>query len=209
MKICAVVGCSNSTRTIHKWKKGGCNGERPFNFHKFPTNPTVRAQWVKLINRKDKITGKPWQPTKQSFVCSVHFCSGKRNGSEDLPTEKLGYTYKRPIGAAQRHERMQKRAACKSEHSYSKNPTGKKAESDIDGITPEVPAAPVSDVMTCDVCIDVSLSTATHDHVSYVGSNNNKCLSCCSLTEQVSTLSHCNTQLLSELDSCYRSMQRK
>ena len=91
MRICAVVGCSSSTYQLDKWKKKHCKIHNslqkdctcspPFVLYPFPTehekNKEARREWVKAIYRKDKKTGKNWQPKEDDRVCSLHFVEGK------------------------------------------------------------------------------------------------------------------------------------
>ena len=41
-------------------------------FHAFPENSEFRHSWIRAIHR-DKVSGEPYQPTKSSRVCSLHF----------------------------------------------------------------------------------------------------------------------------------------
>ena len=101
MRICCVIGCSNSTLKLKKWQQnfceqhncnfgvGRCICDPPFTLHSFPNkskDPELRAKWIKLINRKEP-TGKNWQPQKDSRICSEHFELGAT-----VPSLKLGYT---------------------------------------------------------------------------------------------------------------------
>ncbi|XP_073521189.1 THAP domain-containing protein 2-like [Phyllobates terribilis] len=53
---CAAFGCSNnSKRDIH------------VTFHRFPSNPERRAQWLNLVNREN------FSPSLHTFLCSKHF----------------------------------------------------------------------------------------------------------------------------------------
>ncbi len=94
MRICASVACSNSTRHLVKWKASvcekhkvphgstACNCPRPgFRFFYFKDrNETIRAEWVRRVNRQvvhsDGRTSVPWQPGKESVLCSEHFVGG-------------------------------------------------------------------------------------------------------------------------------------
>ena len=101
MRICCVIGCSNSTLKLKKWQQNFCEQHNcnfgvgrcicvpPFTLHSFPNkskDPELRAKWIKLINRKEP-TGKNWQPQKDSRICSEHFELGAT-----VPSLKLGYT---------------------------------------------------------------------------------------------------------------------
>ena len=96
---CAVVGCTNGTPKINKWKEtycpthkcfkgmGSCVCPPPFTLFSFPTelkDPHARKIWIKNVGRKDKIKGKNWQPKEYSRVCSEHFKDG-------MPTEENPY----------------------------------------------------------------------------------------------------------------------
>ncbi|XP_069613512.1 THAP domain-containing protein 2-like [Ranitomeya imitator] len=53
---CAAFGCSNnSKRDIH------------VTFHRFPSNPERRIQWLNLVNREN------FSPSLHTFLCSKHF----------------------------------------------------------------------------------------------------------------------------------------
>ena len=55
-RSCAANGCSNKTSK--------CPG---ISFHKFPTEFVIQKRWSIAMKRKD------FKPTKNSFVCSMHF----------------------------------------------------------------------------------------------------------------------------------------
>ena len=93
MRICAVVSCHNSDYHLKKWKTGGCQGGQPFILHRFPPEKSSeRYEWAKLINRINPMTGKMWLPTKNDYVCSMHFPNGIKASKNARPTENLGYT---------------------------------------------------------------------------------------------------------------------
>lgn len=106
MRICAILGCSNGTYGLKRWKKTDClihhckHGTSrcvcppPFELFTFPTerrDPESRRQWVKLINRSDKQTGRNWQPTEDSRVCTKHFVDGCPTPQYPYPTLHMGY----------------------------------------------------------------------------------------------------------------------
>lgn len=211
MRLCAVVGCSNSDRTLNRWKKAGSVGDVPFKFYRFPRTEPMKSQWIKLLNRKDPKTRKPWQPSKHSFVCSNHFCSGDRSGPYDLPTENLGYTYKHPKASTSRRNRMQEKIAHE-EHCYT-SLVQTESSVEVDAhvsleetlvLEPEQIES-VTDSSTCSACKNVDSSVALRDHVDYVG-DNSKCTSCLRLSKEISDMKHVNSQILSELDCTYNSL---
>ncbi|XP_077391669.1 uncharacterized protein LOC144027748 isoform X2 [Festucalex cinctus] len=103
---CSVRDCHNGLYGLKKWMKefchvhhcnkgtSRCTCDPPYVLIPFPTErkaPERRAEWTKLMNRKNK-TGKNWDPTKNSRVCSVHFVDGAPSTSFPNPTLKLGYS---------------------------------------------------------------------------------------------------------------------
>ena len=55
-----------------------------------------RDKWIRLINRTDPHTGKPFSPSKDGRVCSEHFDGHFEKGQKKLdpdlyPTLNLGY----------------------------------------------------------------------------------------------------------------------
>eukprot|EP00794_Sanderia_malayensis_P004123 gene4123-4677_t len=90
MRICAFVHCSKSTYQLKKWQRTVCGSHSiqhsdcpcppPFALFPFPTelaNPENRIEWTKAVNRKDPVTGKNWQASEDSRICSSHFVDGK------------------------------------------------------------------------------------------------------------------------------------
>ena len=103
---CAIVGCSNSTYRINKWKNEICDSHnvqhrdcecpRPFKLHMFPSelrNGERRMEWVRAC-RRDTGDHKNWKPGKSDRVCSEHFIDEEPTLEHPIPTEKLGYTPK-------------------------------------------------------------------------------------------------------------------
>ena len=103
---CAIVGCSNSTYRINKWKNEicdlhnvqhrDCECPRPFRLHMFPSelrNGERRMEWVRAC-RRDTSDHKNWKPGKSDRVCSEHFIDEEPTLEHPIPTEKLGYTPK-------------------------------------------------------------------------------------------------------------------
>ena len=131
MKICAVVGCSNSTRHIDKWRKLGKLGEKPFELYRFSRTEPIRTEWLKAINRKDPVSGMPWTPSNHSYVCSKHFFDGKKHGKTDLPCKDLGYDSPVSESAANRRMRMHRKRKANFEHSYCQVPRTLRTEDQV------------------------------------------------------------------------------
>lgn len=110
---CAVVGCSNSSYHLKKWKKavclqhGGSSGsgetreycgiERPFHLFCFPSvlrNNEQRQLWINALKR-DNVDRKPWEPTESDRVCSKHFQDGEPSLEHPVPSLFLGYNTKK------------------------------------------------------------------------------------------------------------------
>ena len=126
MRICAVVGCSNSTYQLQKWRKGFCTSHNChsasqdcvcpdlFQLYPFPTlkgDPEKRNEWVKSFNRKNPKTGKNWQPSEDDRVCSKHFVDGQPTVAHPCPTVDMGYNYqpkKHQVRAARKTRTTQK-----------------------------------------------------------------------------------------------------
>ena len=86
MRICAFEHCSNSTYQLQ------CGCKSPFVLFPFPTNLSdaeTRRDWIRAVNRKDPKTGKNWQPTFDSRVCSCHFVDGKPSEAHPSPSINL------------------------------------------------------------------------------------------------------------------------
>nr|XP_047137927.1 uncharacterized protein LOC124814354 [Hydra vulgaris] len=98
---CVVIGCSNNSTKLKKWKKAICEIHKcsredsncccsePFKLILFPTekkDPDRRSVWKKLINRVNSDKSQ-WEDTKYSRVCSQHFIIEKY----EFPSELLGY----------------------------------------------------------------------------------------------------------------------
>ena len=83
--ICAVVGCSNSTYRLKKWKKETClehhgfheccGCPRPFHMFCFPSelqNNDQRQLWIQAM-KKDNVKGNPWKTgDKQNSDVDFH-----------------------------------------------------------------------------------------------------------------------------------------
>ena len=62
VRSCCAVGCKNRH-----------SSESDIVFYRFPVDPDRRNRWVAAIKRES------WEPTEYSFVCSVHFVSGRKS----------------------------------------------------------------------------------------------------------------------------------
>ena len=95
---CAVIGCSNSTYRLNKWKKSVCEQHAPatkndcvcavpFKLFCFPStlrNSRDRSKWVKLLRRE--IPGKKkWEPCDSDRVCSMHFVNNEPTAEHPDP----------------------------------------------------------------------------------------------------------------------------
>ncbi|XP_055504152.1 uncharacterized protein LOC129704819 [Leucoraja erinacea] len=107
MPICAMLGCSNSTYHLYKWKydvcdshhckvaTGNCFCPPPFKLFPFPTerrDGAARLRWAKLVNRKNQ-KGTHWLPHPNGYsrVCSKHFVDGEPTELNPDPVLNLGY----------------------------------------------------------------------------------------------------------------------
>ncbi|XP_032880517.1 uncharacterized protein LOC116975475 [Amblyraja radiata] len=107
MRICAILGCGNSTYHLNRWMQNVCESHNckfstgncfcppPFKLYPFPTEKrdgAARLRWTKLVNRKD-VKGKNWQPDPKdnSRVCSKHFVDGEPTTLNPDPVLNLGY----------------------------------------------------------------------------------------------------------------------
>ena len=102
---CAVVGCTNNSTKLRKWRKqwclthsditgkGKCTCAEPFTLFPFPKDGSIREKWVQAVNRLDPVTNKRWTPDpKYSRVCSTHFSESKPSVESPIPTLNLGYS---------------------------------------------------------------------------------------------------------------------
>ena len=81
---CSVVGCTNNTRQIEKWKKlvceihegqqkAVCGCEQPFYMYSFPGQVRFndkRKDWVRILNRENP-NKTSWIPKKHDRVCKL------------------------------------------------------------------------------------------------------------------------------------------
>ena len=102
----AVIGCTNSTYRLNKWKKEICNEheqnisrkecslcEKPFLLYKFPAakqKNKERQLWIKAL-RREIINKTLWQPKGSDRVCSIHLVDGIPSTANPAPTLCLGY----------------------------------------------------------------------------------------------------------------------
>lgn len=105
-KNCAVIGCSNSTVRIYKWrtepctihegktrKECGCWMEPPYRLYCFPSeiqNNDARKRWIHCLRRENK-NKSAWKPGVSDRVCSIHFVDGAPTVSNPYPTLNMGY----------------------------------------------------------------------------------------------------------------------
>ena len=102
---CAVVGCTNNTANLRKWRKhwclshndiigkGKCSCKEPYILYPFPkvTDP-LHEKWVQAVNRYDPVSRKRWTPDrKYSRVCSAHFTDNKLTKDNPIPCLNMGY----------------------------------------------------------------------------------------------------------------------
>ena len=101
---CCVIGCTNSSYGIQKWKKSVCHihtgknreicgCELPYRLYCFSGPKRFadqRERWIRSIKRvmKDK---KPWSPCSSDRVCSEHFVDGVPTEKNPDPSLKMGY----------------------------------------------------------------------------------------------------------------------
>ena len=103
---CAVIGCSNSTVKIYKWrtepctvhegktrKECGCWLEPPYKLFCFPSelkNAKARKIWIGRLRRENK-DRSAWIPGVSDRVCSAHFVDGIPTVANPDPTINMGY----------------------------------------------------------------------------------------------------------------------
>ena len=98
---CSVVGCSNSTQKLNKWRENHtascreqiCCCDPPFRLYMFPSikrNSEKRKQWVQMMKR-ETVDKKPWTPRGSDRVCSEHFVDGEPTEKNPNPTLHFGY----------------------------------------------------------------------------------------------------------------------
>ena len=101
---CAVIGCTNSSYQLDKWRNNPCaihagqnhdvcGCELPYRLYCFPGPKRFaeqRERWIRCVKRvtKDK---KPWYPCSSDRVCSEHFVDGIPTEKNPDPSLKMGY----------------------------------------------------------------------------------------------------------------------
>ena len=104
---CVVVGCSNGSYRLTKWKSlrcekhasfhedEQCNCQPPFKLFPFPTvkkDNEMREKWIKMVNRmKNNSRQEFYDPGKNGRICSIHFEDGHPTPKNPLPTLCMGY----------------------------------------------------------------------------------------------------------------------
>lgn len=100
---CAVIGCTNSSYTLKKWKKEVCSihntpkkvceCQRPFHLFFFPSelrNSVARKRWIQIVRRTAR-NKKEWKPGTSDRICSNHFVNGEPTLENPDPILDLGY----------------------------------------------------------------------------------------------------------------------
>ena len=64
---CNVPGCRSGYASTKKDDAFALEEAAKISFHRFPTEPDLRLEWLKNIQRKN------WEPLLNSHVCSLHF----------------------------------------------------------------------------------------------------------------------------------------
>ena len=106
---CAVLGCSNSTYRLKKWRKERCyehghtdvvhkfcGCKEPFHLSCFPSIITFNEERKLWINAMKRVMekSKNWLPTESYRVCSLHFADGQPTLANPIPSLNLGYDAK-------------------------------------------------------------------------------------------------------------------
>ncbi|XP_077511431.1 THAP domain-containing protein 1-like isoform X1 [Amblyomma americanum] len=101
---CCVVGCSNT----YKNSPGT-------HFYKFPVLPHEqerRRRWIGAVRRRRE-DGSPWEPTKNTRICSKHFLHGERSNDPRSPAyipSIFPSVYRCPKpGSSKRYQRLRAR----------------------------------------------------------------------------------------------------
>ena len=75
---CCVVGCTSASAKLKKlWKYPHM---KHVLFYPFPTKPTERSLWKRLVRREN------FEVTRHTRICSLHWISGTRSESEPHPS---------------------------------------------------------------------------------------------------------------------------
>ena len=102
---CAVIGCSNGSHKLDKWKQLECKThpgqlqkvcgcEPPYMLYCFPGTKRYKEKfdkWTSLMKRQNSNFSK-WIPKKSDRVCSDHFVDTIPTEANPNPTLKMGYT---------------------------------------------------------------------------------------------------------------------
>ena len=106
---CAVLGCSNSTYRLKKWRKERCyergntdvvhkfyGCKEPFHLFCFPSIITFNEERKLRIDAMKRVMekSKKWLPTESDRVCSLHFADGQPILANPIPSLNLGYDVK-------------------------------------------------------------------------------------------------------------------
>ncbi|CAH2083753.1 unnamed protein product [Euphydryas editha] len=128
-RYCCVVGCKNTQ-----------SRNRELSFYSFPTRSweiKKREEWIKAV-RRITIDNKPWQPSKNTRICSAHFVGGKQSNIENSPAYVptiFPPVYKKKGKSQQtlaRHQRLLKRKERMSTSTTPKPQEKKNTASDIE-----------------------------------------------------------------------------
>ena len=104
---CAVIGCTNGSYGLDKWKQLECKThpgqlhkvcgcEPPYTLFCFPStkrNKEKIDKWTSLLRRRNQNFTK-WIPKKSDRVCSDHFVDKVPTIANPNPTIKMGYDLK-------------------------------------------------------------------------------------------------------------------
>ena len=112
---CSVIGCSDITNKINKWKKETCTKHNleaegnckkkgdyleckpPFHLHNFPGPikcKQLREAWIKAVKWEPFDKKGSWQPDASDRICSIHFVNVLATDGNLRPILFLGYESK-------------------------------------------------------------------------------------------------------------------
>lgn len=125
---CAVIGCSNSTYKLKKWRDQPCEKHNqpnkrsccppPFRLYCFPSKlkkSLERQKWVNLLKRENR-NKTVWDPCESDRICSEHFVDKEPTLANPVPTINLGYELpptKKPRRTLYRHSATEKPCSSK------------------------------------------------------------------------------------------------
>ncbi|XP_038054914.1 uncharacterized protein LOC119727121 [Patiria miniata] len=130
-KVCAVVGCKNSSKKLSEWKTSVCDLHspkshrecscvQPWQLHRFPAGSdcevwsfSSRNNWIKNLNRKD------FEPTKNSRICSIHFQDGKPSKNNPYPSLHMGYKPHKQLSSGRHAPRLRRDLKLQEQESVS------------------------------------------------------------------------------------------